>query len=415
MSLKFKNIIKILFEVPFKVTNVYLSFCMNVVFYASMVFNVGGIYIGESVRYIGTSWLLAFFSSFSAFVLMYICPFFFKFDNKDVLSRLYWWLLFNLTITTVLLLYKAPSCIFLLLLIIMVIIFNVSYSSSPYIMSLSHLKEMPLKTRYINLFYDILKLVVTMFFIGIWTFLFFEFPIVLQTVCLYTYGVSLYYVLPIWFNTIKNKKNRHLPTSIIKLKMFFDENKMAFFDICVLYLAVLTFFRSYGVFAIAFLFASYVLSGIHIFVYYIITICMVTLLVSFNCSQKYLKKVYGAKSLRLLGWNSPSKTLFSSQKTIVVTATTIALSVLGFSVASRNENDKECVMKGKLRSTLEADYKRSIIEASHDKHLQKVLENSFEHNIKAARNPTISETRQSLIKDLLDPVGAFIKDVVKKK
>jgi hypothetical protein len=311
-KLEMKNIKKILQFIvrnPIECKTFYLGLFLNIFFYIYIVYNALVIWYSCATTFIGLYGIFAVFSTVSSFGLVYGLPFAFKFEVSHILGQIYIFVLSLFTCMSTVYLLEAPCWVFLGVLLVGFFFFNIALSCSSYFESLSPLKSLPIVIHYKKLFFEVVLFGTMATVVGICCFTFYTLPIVVIFVCVYVYALSFLfiafaYLLSFFRGEVKEnkKKSRKLPTAITKLLILKRNNPSAFYDIRILYLALFTFLGAYPFLLYVFIGASLLLGFMHVFGYYVITLFIMVLVVSFPNSQKWFLSTYGTKSLRLLGW-----------------------------------------------------------------------------------------------------------------
>lgn len=385
---------------PLSSSKTCFSLILNFIFYCSISYNGAVICYCSLSAYVGLSWIIALFSTVSSFILVYGLPFVFKFDTRHVLGRLYILVLGLITLLSTLYIIKAPSWGFLIIILIGLVTFNTSCALSTYFNNLTRLKSLPLKIHYKKFFFNLLKFGSLGIVSGLCVFTFDCFPRILQYVCIYTFAISLLFVSFTYFISFfrsekkeKKKSFRVLPTAITKLLILKIKNPFVFFDLRIFYLGFITFLRGFPLFVIVFLGVSYFLGVMHIFGYYIVTIIIATLGVSFPNSQKWILETYGPKSLRLLGWNVVSKTAYAAEKFLVYTfvgaVTKTGIETVGSEIAYERACDKK---KFRIQEIFH-DHSELIKKFGNDSFVRKVLDDKLIQDLQNLPEPTRENTR----------------------
>lgn len=181
-------------KTPLECETFYLSLILNICFYISIIYNVLIIWYSSATTFIGSSWVLAIFSTVSSFILVYGLPFVFKFNANHILGHLYLLTLGLITLISTLFIIQSPSWVFIIIILSALVIFNITCTLSPYFQGLTKLKSLPLKIKYKNLFFSIVKFGSLVIAFGLCVAIFDSFPPELHYVCFYILSVSLLFV-----------------------------------------------------------------------------------------------------------------------------------------------------------------------------------------------------------------------------
>jgi hypothetical protein len=401
-----KKILQFIVRNPIECKRFYLGLFLNVFFYISFVYNFAVLYYSAPSPYIGWSLILGGFSSISAYLSVYGLPFAFKFDVSHILGQIYIYVLSLLTCVSTVYFLGAPSWVYLGVLLVGCAVFNITYASSTYFQSLSKLKSLPIWVQYKKLFFDVIPIVSMGTVVGLCWITFDIFPLVLKGVCVYTYLLGFLLVIfnyvMSFFKTdvnvdINKKQSRKLPTAILKLLIMQRKNPGVFYDLRISYLAFFTILRAYFLFLYAFLGASIILEFIHVFSHYVISVFIVTLVVGFQKSQKWILTTYGPKSLRLLGWNTGATTAANAQKAIFW-GSAVLIGKTGFETqASETNYSRKCASHDLAYKQINTLHDSNTREYGHDSYKREIIDAKYKRDVEGLVRPTRENTRVTLL------------------